>query len=356
MTIVDAQGRLFGRWNFIDVVVAILVFGLVPVGYAAYVLFRTPTPQLLAVEPKELVQGDNLRVTIRGVNLRPYLRVSFDTVQGKTYLFQDSSSADIDLNPMLPGTYDVVLYDYGQERARLPKAFTIKPTTVLMPTSEVTVTGRFINVSKEVAAQIAPGKPLPIPGELVSAAPARPSNARVLVNNSPLEVPSAREFEVPAELRLPCIIKPAQGYPECAGQDFPLRVNYVMTLPGFGAAPLSFQIDQIRGREPVKTVQVKVRLSGTPEAVAMIKAGDIDSEIVRNPFSLGATVTSVAPSQGGAQTERTGVLSVRAQLMPSGWWYGPDTLRVSGQMVFRTDRYVVTATIASIETDGGKTP
>ena len=260
MTIVDAQGRLFGRWNFIDVTVAILVFGLVPVGYAAYVLFRTPTPQLVAVEPKELVQGENLRVTIHGVNLRPYLRVSFDTLQGRTYLFQDSSRADIDLNPMPPGTYDVVLYDYGQERARLPKAFTIKPPTSVMPTSEVTVSGRFINLSKETAAQIAPGKPLPIPGQLLEAAPPRPSDARVLVNSAPLEVPS-KELEVAAVLRLPCIIKVSQGYPECAGQDYPLRPNYIMTLPGIAAVPLSFQIDQIRSLEPVQTVTVHARLS-----------------------------------------------------------------------------------------------
>ena len=56
MTIVDRDGRLFGRLNLLDAILMVLAFGLVPLGYGAYVLFRTPTPRLMAVEPVFNVQ------------------------------------------------------------------------------------------------------------------------------------------------------------------------------------------------------------------------------------------------------------------------------------------------------------
>src|SRR5688572_30990206 len=158
MAIVDAEGRLFGRWNFIDAVVAVLVLGLIPLGYAAYALFRTPPPVLTSIEPTEVSEGPKQRVTVRGVNLRPYLRVSFNTLQGATFLFEDSTKAVVDLHPMPPGTYDVILYDLAQERHRLPSALTVRagPTATL---SDLIVTGRFFNLTPAVAAQKKPGAP-----------------------------------------------------------------------------------------------------------------------------------------------------------------------------------------------------
>ena len=37
MAIVDEQGRLFGRLNLLDAVLLVLLAGLVPLGYAAYI-------------------------------------------------------------------------------------------------------------------------------------------------------------------------------------------------------------------------------------------------------------------------------------------------------------------------------
>ena len=46
MAIVDDRGRLGGKVNLIDAVVAFLILILIPVAFGAYLLFRTPQPTL----------------------------------------------------------------------------------------------------------------------------------------------------------------------------------------------------------------------------------------------------------------------------------------------------------------------
>jgi hypothetical protein len=347
MTIVDRDGRLFGRWNFVDAVVVVLLVGLIPIGYAAYALFRTPTPLITSIEPTELVQGPNQRVTIRGVNLRPYLRVSFDTIQGATFLFHDSTKAVIDLNEMGPGTYDVVLYDYGQERARLEKAFTIKPLTSVLPTSEIMAAGRFINLTAAEAATITIGRRFEPVGEVVAIAPARRSVPRVFVAGGPVEVPAdPQQLEVPAEMKLPCMVKVSFGSPECGGVDYQLRPNFVLTITLPSGKAGSFQVDQIRSTEPVRTIAIRGRFFGEPAALEAMTPGDIDVDLARNPFALGSRVVSLGPAN---PKTRSGVLEMKVQRMPAGWWYGSDTVRLAGQIIFKTDRYVVGAVVESID-------
>lgn len=351
MALVDAEGRLFGRWNFIDAVVALLILGLIPIGYAAYALFRTPAPMITAIEPRELVEGPDQRVTITGVNLRPYLRVSFNSTQGKTFLFEDSTAAAVDLHQMPPGTYDVILYDFGQERHRLPNALTIKPAAPTLPAPDVVVAGRFINLTQALAAQLKPGAAVLAGGQLLETAPPRSSVARVFAAGATLELPSAAHWEVPAIVKLQCVMRVTQGYPECGGVEFSLRPNYIFqsTVAG-GAAP--FQVDQIYSTAPVNTMHANVRFTGAAEALKAMKVGDLDVELARNPFALGAQVTSLGPASATAgQSERSGVLAFRAQRLPSGWWYGIDTVRVSGQVAFKTDRYTVTAIVTSLENE-----
>src|SRR5205814_8070968 len=64
MAIVDERGRLGGKVNLIDAVVAFLILILIPVAFGAYLLFRTPTPKLTALNPPALNQGPNLRIEV----------------------------------------------------------------------------------------------------------------------------------------------------------------------------------------------------------------------------------------------------------------------------------------------------
>ena len=349
MTLVDAEGRLLGRWNLVDAVVVVLAIGLIPIGYAAYALFRTPAPVLTAVEPSELAEGPNQRVTIRGVNLRPYLRVSFNTTQGATFLFEDSTKAVVDLNEMRPGTYDVILYDYGQERHRLPGALTIRPGAASLPMTEVVVAGRFVDMTAEKAAALTPGTTLADRGTVVEVMPLRASKPRVFFAGVPLEVPSASKQELPALLKLNCVVKLTQGLPECGGVDYVLRQHYVMQIPT-PAGVIPFQIDQLLGTEPVRPVTVRVRLSGPADTLAVVAPGDKDVDLAMNELALGMTVVAVEPVRGsGAQAERMATLAVRAQRLSTGWRSGLDTLRASSQFMLRAEKYAVLATVLSID-------
>ncbi|HJU44839.1 MAG TPA: hypothetical protein VJ691_18575 [Vicinamibacterales bacterium] len=349
MTLVNAQGRVFGRWNFIDVVIGVILLALIPITYAAYVLFRTPEPRLTAIEPAELVQGANRRVTISGVNLRPYLRVSFNNYQGATFLFEDTRRAAVDLlDNMPPGVYDVVLYDFGQERHRLPQALTITSPFEPKPAFETVLAGRFINLTQDAAAQLRPGK-LSIPGELVEMAAPRPSAPRVYYAGAPVQLNAPSQLEVPALVRIPCIIKLAGGLPECAGMDVPLRPGTLLTIAPPGAPATPFQIDQLRGIDAVQSVKVTVRFTGEASALAAMKTGDADLERGWNPYSLGAVIATLQAPAGGT---RVGNLDVRAQRLADGWWNGTATLRIGGQVAFVSNRYSVLATVLEINDPG----
>src|SRR5438105_11291296 len=108
MALVDDRGRIGGQVNLIDAVIAVVVLGLIPVAFGAYLLFRTPQPKLLAVGPKQLYQGSNLRVRIDGENLRPFMRITFNGIQGKSFLIGNTNYALVELPDLDAGTYDVV--------------------------------------------------------------------------------------------------------------------------------------------------------------------------------------------------------------------------------------------------------
>src|SRR4051812_4407192 len=155
MAVVDDRGRLFGRVNLVDAVVGVFALGLIPLLYGAAALFWTPLPTLTSVDPPALMAGPGQRVTIRGENLRPYMRVSFGTYQGVNFLFKSTTTAEVDLNDMPPGDYDVVLYDVAQEQARLTNGFKVLPPPV--PATTMTLVGVFGNLDMARAKQLTAG-------------------------------------------------------------------------------------------------------------------------------------------------------------------------------------------------------
>src|SRR5262249_1886960 len=148
MTVIDDRGRVFGRVNLIDAAAALLLFVMIPVAYGAYLLFRNPPPKLTSISPATLYAGPNQRVRIQGINLRPFMRVSFSATQGVTFAIDSTTSAQVEVPDLPPGKYDVVLYDYRQEVDRLPKALTILSLTPISKI-EMEVSGSFKNLSLE---------------------------------------------------------------------------------------------------------------------------------------------------------------------------------------------------------------
>ena len=181
MTFVDDQGRLFGRWNIVDALIGVVLIGLIPLLYGAYVLFKPSRPSLTAIEPARILSGTDLDLKVRGTNLRPYMRVSVGTHQGNRFLFVDETEAVVPMDALPPGVYDVILYDHAQERARIPKGFEVVATP--KAESQLDVIGSFtgsrrsrggIDHGRHDGRGRRPGRPGRIPGAVGDASDAGP--------------------------------------------------------------------------------------------------------------------------------------------------------------------------------------
>ncbi len=238
MPIVDDRGRLAGRLNLVDAIVALVVVVLIPMAYGAYLLFQTPQPKLLGIDPAKLYPGPNLRIAITGKNLRPFMRVSFDNVQGRTFQIGSTKSASVDLPDLGPGTYDVVLYDYMQEVDRLPKALTILPLASVS-ILDMEVAGSFKQLSDAQASQLKSGTGFPPTGpiaEIVRVGSKAPGQIRVRAGDVTLGVPTA-QADLPATLKLKCwLASNPDGSVRCmmSGPVQPAAVapDSVLTLAG----------------------------------------------------------------------------------------------------------------------------
>lgn len=337
MAIVDDQGRVFGRFNLLDAVIVVLVIGLLPLAYASYALFKQPLPTLTSVAPATVTFAPNQRFTVHGQNLRPYLRVSFGDYQGLNFLFMNSTQAEVELRDVPPGTYDVVLYDFSQERARLPKAVTI--TASPLPPAQVLVVGMLGNLTAEQAAKIAPGMDIPGIGSVVEVGKPRPELTRVFAGYAAVEIRIDKLVRVPVTLRVGCDVRPSQGTPQCVAAGVALQATMMLLLPmPFGTLP--FQVDQVRGILPVERVRAVVRFTTIPALVDQIKAGDIDVGMAANELVAGAEVVQAPPARRiGDAAERDVTLMLRAQKVEGGWTYATAPLRAGSAFVLRTKTY-----------------
>ena len=128
MTVIDENGRIFGKVNLIDLLVVSTLVGLIPLIYGAFLLFRTPDPQLQSVTPSQLVLEETRSIRIIGANLRTNLRVRIGTANTEAFLVESQTAAEVRLPAgLLAGTYDVVLFDEAFELDRLANALTIDP-------------------------------------------------------------------------------------------------------------------------------------------------------------------------------------------------------------------------------------
>jgi hypothetical protein len=250
MTLLDERGRVAGRFNVVDVAAVIVFLVLMPFAVALYLLFRTPTPTLVNIVPKTLLQGPNQRLEIDGTNFRPFMRVTFNTIPANSFLLGSTKYAIVDVPDLKPGVYDVVLYDYMQEIARLPKALTVSPASTDV---ELEVTGTFKSAPDGFAAQLKAGDTFPAlaphVAEVVAVGPLVPGELGVRVGDSTVVVP-LRQQDLSATLRIRCSsIRMTDGAARCLfpGPDQPVVVApaVMLTLPT-NAGPVLFQIGTAR--------------------------------------------------------------------------------------------------------------
>jgi hypothetical protein len=238
---------MFGRMNVVDLLVGVAIVVAIPIGYAAYALWRTPAPQLTEVLPAALVQGPNLQVEIHGERLRPYMRLSFGDQQGPAFYFVSPTVAVVPMPPLAPGVYDLILYDYSREVARLPKALTVQPPPPPRTVS-LAATGAFVEIAESTVALITPGLAFGADGSgtVRSVGAASPATARIeSAAGTAITVPVSRGIELPATIDFTCRLDvTAGGTQRCLFGDSVVSTGAIITLPLFGG--VRFRVDELR--------------------------------------------------------------------------------------------------------------
>jgi hypothetical protein len=361
MPIIDDRGRLFGRVNLVDAAIVGMALVLLPIAYGAYLLFKEPTPHLSVVNPKTLRQGPNLQVEVRGENFRPYMRVSFADKQGRTFLFSSPTLAVVELPDLLPGTYDVVLYDYMQEVSRLPQALTIDlPPTP--PSIEIELAGVLTALTPEQVKQIAPGHKLPETGyttaEVLSVGTPVPEVMHIRTGDkSTLNVPVEGSVQLPVRLRTRCFVETTdEGSLRCRVSGIPLAPDANIVFLGLGTR-LNLRVSEVHypGRSRAATVTVRFVMS--PEVRSRIKAGDRDIGARAFPAGEMATLVSLADrGDASASLLRDGirqavasnrivavdaVVTVPVEDTPVGLMYKGAPVKIGKPFSFETATYGV---------------
>jgi hypothetical protein len=357
MTVIDERGRVFGRINLIDAGAALLLFVLIPVSYAAYLLFRTPPAKLTSIAPNNVQNGPNQRVQIHGLNLRPYMRVTFGATQGVTFAINSTTSAEVELPELPPGVYDVVLYDYRQEVDRLPQALTILSLSPV-PSVDMEVSGSFKNLNETSAREFQVGQKLAagtITAEVLRVGAPVPSTLRLTAGSSTLSMPVPGQLEVPAALRVRCymeVMGDASVRCMVPGPQHaaPVAPDSMLTLPA-ARGWVGFQITSVALSATPSVVNLRVTFATSPEIAAMVKPGDVDADAVAFASSMRATIAAVnALRPAGGQTVIDATLSVPAALGPSGWVYGNQPLKAGMPFRFETVTYVISGQVTSMKT------
>jgi hypothetical protein len=366
MPLVDEQGRVAGRFNLVDALVAVVILVVIPLAYGAYLLFQAPPPKLLGIEPATFYQGPNLRLGINGINFRPFMRVSLDNAQARTFLLASTKSAFVDLPDLGPGTYDVVLFDYKQEVARLPKALTILPSASVSIV-EMEVAGSFKQLSDKEASQLKNGTGFPATSpiaQIVSVGTPLPGRLRVRAGDTTLSVPTT-QMELPATLKLQCWIAPnPDGSVRCmmSGPTQPAVVapDSVLTLKG-PQSWVNFQISEVHLGSAPATVQARVRLLATPEILTEMKVGDVDTSPNARAQGHAATIVSLGAARAASTSESTSraplggagrvveaTLRVPVEQAAAGWIYKDQPFKAGAPFTFETSRYIVQGEVGDV--------
>jgi hypothetical protein len=347
MAIVDAQGRLFGRLNLLDAVLLALLVALVPLGVAGVALFRERPARIFSVTPPEVPHASELRISITGENLRPYMRVSAGSYQGADFVFKSTTEAEVPFQNLPPGEYDIILYDHAQERSRLPKALVVGPGP--LPATEMIAVGAFGNLDAAKAGQITRGLSLPGVGEVIRTGAPSPDRTPVFAGLGRVAVQVPNALQVPAEIRLRCGVRALQGRPDCVVRDAALAPTVLLLLPTpFGDT--GFLVEQVRSIEPLEQVEMQVRFAGDAAILALMRPGDADRGATPNELAAGAVIVRAGEVRriSGSHAERDVTVRGDLQRAPGGWLYDSAPLRAGSAFQMRTPRYLVNGIVTAL--------
>jgi hypothetical protein len=296
--------------------------------------------------------------------------VSFGTTPAASFLLGSTKYALVDLPELKPGAYDVVLYDYMQEVARMPKAVTVEPsppqTSVL-----VDIGGMLISLTSEQVPKLEPGLKLPDGGppdtEILAVGAPEPEVMHIKTGDkTTMAVPSETgPLQLPARIRTKCyVLMTTDGALTCTIRNVPLAPDAIVQFVWHGQA-LNFRVSDVHYPGRSRTAAVHVRFLMSPEVRAKMKASDRDLGALAFPAGQMATLVSVSDrADGGAASVRDArlrqpiptsralivdaVLDVPVEESPLGWLYKNAPVKVGAPMSFETAAYTVDGGVTEV--------
>lgn len=337
MSVIDQDGRLFGRFNLVDATVVAFIALLLPIGYATFLLFRPERPTIESVtrvelgnEERRVSSGTILtaKLKVRGSGFNPLLRARIDTIDAVGLVFETPNSLDVIVGIVPSGTHDLILYDGVQEVARARGAVEVQASDG----PSVRAYGWLTDLSPAYAEKLAPGfaSDPTIPGafKIVALGPVRPARARVAIGSATADLPLPGKSERAAEIVVRCDWPSSQTC-SVADQRLTQLPPITILLPG----PLRFEIQEIAASDEPTPAVVRFRL---PSADG-VKVGDRDA-------TVGARAAEITAIQGNIVTVKLG-----AQPSREGWRYRGGLLTTGGTMTFQTDVYAVSGTVVDVK-------
>jgi hypothetical protein len=380
--LVDAQGRIFGRVNLIDALIALLLLAVLPLGYGAYRLFRTPSPTITSVERAQVTsveeragQGSLVagKLKVHGTNLRPMLRATIGGKDALAFIFESPTSADVLFSELPAGTHDLRLLDGVREVARANKALTVAPRPPV-PTMRVRIVGTLIGLDAPLANQVKVGMRFPPEGsaqsEIVALGDVVPDRRLVMGTAGPISVDADGRFQRDAAVVVAC--EPT-GFDDCRVTGIQPGFHNLLPLPG-ATLPLTLRMEQAVPAAPPRNASIRLHVAAPSELADLIHVGDQDESIpplddrtasiasVGDRRTMDGDVSIPVISPAGTTTslwrapQRMTAFDavVRAGVDPvagGGWQYRAQRVVAGGTLRFATKRYVVTGTIVGVALD-----
>jgi hypothetical protein len=370
MGVIDERGRIFGKINLIDAIVALLVLAALPVAYGAFLLFRVPVPTITSVAPAAVMLHQPTSVQLTGQNFRPFLRAGTGTAELPLFV-RSPTEAEIKVPDLPQGSYDVILYDESQELTRKPGALTVVAESAVK--LDVQAVGAFVGLTEAAAKQITSGSDFRVAAaaapiaEVIAVRAPQPGTSRVKIGPNVFATATTSTLRVPAILRIHCSV--VSG--DCRAADAVIAANASLTLPRQGTDAVQFAIDQVlpAGMHAAfpSTASVRVRFVAGSEILNVIKRGDTDvggmvtdpdgavlEDIGSDRQQLVAMTNPEPLLRRNVQVPQTvvafsGTVRVPVVLTPLGWSYHDHPVKVGGVFNFETASGAMTGWILDVK-------
>jgi hypothetical protein len=336
MSVIDKDGRVFGRLNLVDAAIIALIALLIPIGYAAYLLFRPERPSIESVtrvdignEERRVSSGSILtaKLKVRGTGFNPLLRARIDDIDAIGLVYESPNSMDVIVGVVPPGTHDLVLYDGVQEVARARGAVDVQAAEG----PSIRAYGWLTDLTPQAAAALKPGDAtdaaVPRGYRIIALGPVGPARVRATLGTATADLPLPGRRERAAEVVVRCDW-PSTLTCSIDGQRLSQLPPIVITLPG----GLRFEIDEIAPPQEPTTATAQLRVPSTTG----MKIGDRDA-------TVGARAAEIIAISGNMVTLQLGVHESR-----EGWRYRGSLVTPGESLTIRTDSYAVTGTVLSV--------